>query len=185
MATTPFALCRYYSFACLVLPERLEIYTTNAIPAHLCYVSTRRRILISSVVPNYSMEVLFSRPRPHRVLRRARLRTTKHRYVFVLRIGGCSSEHTPPCFSFSQAAVVAAAAFVLRRDDYARGTYFAHSDDGGGIGVWRATQSSSCLWKTNESSLDGDDRQPWTALLGPFEEGTPFVIDAAATDTHM
>ena len=75
--------------------------------------------------------------------------------------------------------------YILRRDGYARETYFAHSD--GGIGVWRATQSSSFLWKTNEPSLGGDDRHPRTALmLSLYGEGAPFVIDAAsATDTHL
>ena len=83
----------------LVLRERLEIRITNAISAHLRYVSTRRRMPISSVVPNNREEVLFTRSGPYRVLRRAALRTTKQRYVFVLRISGCSSEHAPP-YSF-------------------------------------------------------------------------------------
>ncbi|XRB10174.1 EF-hand domain-containing protein [Pycnococcus provasolii] len=81
------------------------------------------------------------------------------------------------------AAVGAAASVILRRDGYARDTSFAHGDDGG-IGVWRATQSSSFLWKTNEPSLD-NDRQPRTALLSLLGEGAPSGIDAAAVmGTH-
>ena len=90
--------------------------------------------------------------------------------------------------SFSQAAVVGAAALIiLRRDGYARGTYFAYGGGGGGIGVWRMTQSSSFLWKTDEPSLDDDDRQPRTALLlGLFGEGAlSAAIDAAAMDTRL
>ena len=83
----------------------------------------------------------------------------------------------------SKAAVVGAAALIiLRRDGYARETYFAYGDDG--IGVWRSTQSSSFLRKSNEPSLD-DDRQPRTAPLGLFGEGAPSVIDDAAKDTHL
>ena len=128
-------------------------------------------MLISSVVPNYRKEVLYGRTRPRRVLRRARLRAMK-RYVFVLRISGCSGEHTPPySFSLSQGGAVGAAAVILLRDGYPHQAYFADGDGGIGVCLARDATSSSFLWKTNEPSLD-DIRHPRTALLGLFGESS-------------